>query len=744
MNKNKRNQAIAQEYSDTPITVLEIATNYGISAAEVIKNLSAQLGDRYRELVELKRQQNHQGANTMSDNNFFHVGDKVQWTNAEGDRVIGVISQMFTKKCWLKPAGSDRVGEIITGVSLEEIELYSSEPGPIEVALAELKSSNCQTRQLSEWQPGDRVKFFDEDTNHWISGELDSIEEESDYCTVSTPAGEIWFTLTSQLKPAEAEENPNCQNRQLSDSVELVELDESVEENNCQDRQFDEIPETDEDSETFWLPLEAIAEHSHFQPRGRNWQTQDKGIDSDVVSQYTDWLEFSEPPALEVWFGELEGEEKYWLLAGHHRIRALRKAGRENVECFQWAVTYEEAIYRASTSNAGGGNRTRQIHKMQSAEWSEACKSFLRVCDKLSPEVIQEFLNEAAALTRQTRKWPRLNNMAIAAVFGISPASVIEYKKQIKMERLADKFPMGTRVLLVNYSEIFLLEKREHRLGRVDVFNPTKGVMVKFDSCRAKDGYFHPNDLKVVDDPLPEQHSFKVGDKVWNEQAGVVVAVSPDNSPKNIWSVYLDITELTPLVCWDNGYHQVVEKMDYDGPGETLSVEQRLNKLSDYLESIKDDSTQNWKISNAKDQIKYLQSLVNPSEVQPETTTIKQEEKQKRQEVLGRSTPAGGGGSGGAELPDVSGVNGKHPENPQTTAVGVLERPAEATNLKQAQIEARRSAARNALANVKLDLEVLPDDDLKEILKAAKAELTRRHRPQQEGDPERRLELEIA
>lgn len=741
MNKNKRNQAIAKEYSDTPITVLELATNYGMSAAEVIEILSAQLGDRYRELVELKRQQN-QGANTMSDN-FFHVGDKVQWTNAEGDRVIGVISHKFTKKCWLKPAGADRVDEIITGVSLEEIELYSSEPGPIEVALAEMESDNCQSQhlsdsveplelveleednsqsqQLSDWQPGDRVKFFDEDTNQWISGELESVEEESDYCTVSTPAGEICFIFTSQLEPAEAEEDPNSQSQQLS---ELVESDES---DNCQDRQFDEIPESDGDSETFWLPLEAIAEHPAFQPRGRSWETSDKGINSDVVEEYYELLEFREPPALEVWFGELDGSEEYWLLAGHHRIRAFRKAGRENVKCLQKASTYEEAIYRASISNAGGSNGTRQIHKMTRSEWGEACKSFLRVCDRLSPEAIHEFLNQAAALTGQTKKWSKLNNRAIAAVFGISPASVIEYRKEIEMERLAEKFPMGTRVLLVNYSEIFLLEKREHRLGVVDVFNPTKGVMVKFDSCRAKDGYIHPNDLKVVDDPLPEQHFFKIGDKVWKDQPGVVVAISPDeNSKPNLWSVYLDITELTPLVCWDNGYHQVVEKMDYDGPGETLSVEQRLTKLSGYLESIKDDSSQNWKICNAKEQIKYLQSLINPQETQPETTTIKQEEKQQRQEVLGRSTPAGGGGSNGSELPDVSTVNGKHPENPATTAVGPLERPAEVTSLEDAKFYARQSAALSTAANLKVDLPVLPDEELQDIIDAAEAELERR------------------
>ena len=236
-NKNKRNQAIAQEYSDTPITVLELAINYGMSAAETIEILSAQLGDRYRELVELKRQ-NHQGANTMSKKKLFYVGDKVQWTNAEGDRVIGVISQMFKKKCWLEPAGADQVGEIITGVSLEEIELYSSEPGPIEVALAEMQSDNCQSQQLSEslepvelesdncqsqqlsqWKVGDRVKFFDEDINQWISGELESVEEESDYCTISTPAGEICFIFTSQLEPAESEENPNCQDQHLSNPV---------------------------------------------------------------------------------------------------------------------------------------------------------------------------------------------------------------------------------------------------------------------------------------------------------------------------------------------------------------------------------------------------------------------------------------------------------------------------------------------------------------------------------------------
>jgi hypothetical protein len=166
--------------------------------------------------------------------------------------------------------------------------------------------------------------------------------------------------------------------------------------------------------------------------------------------------------------------------------------------------------------------------------------------------------------------------------------------------------------------------------------------------------------------------------------------------------------------------------MDYDGPGEILSVEERLVKLCQYLESNKDDSTKNWKISNAKDQIKYLQSLVNPQEVQPETTTVKQEEKQKRQEVLGRSTPAGGGGSAGSELPDVSGVNGKYPEDPQTTVVGALERPAEVTSLEQAKFYARQSAALSTAANLKVDLPVLPDEELQDIIDAAEAELERR------------------
>lgn len=903
MNKQKRAETIAQEYSETSVTVLELASNYRMSVAEIIKILSARLGDQYRELVQLKRQQN-QGANTMSDN-FFHVNDKVQWTNSEGVKTIGVISKLFKSKCWLEPAGADRVGETIKGVPLEEIELYSSEPGPIEVAIADLKAQaneiekptaaveqpqetekpeqykvgdyvvfhdgesaqtligeikrllnsgnylifadgqswsvepsaikpdaseaitndesqefienlethpepncrsrqfspgdrveflddpdengyqqklvgtvkglkkdgnywvmfdgqdwdippdemtliqpeepaeaeseeveeveenpNCQDRQLSDWKPGDRVKFFDEDTDQWILGEIESLEEDSDYCTVSTPAGEICFIFASQLEPAEEDSENNCQDRQLSES------DESVESDNCQSQQFDEIPD-DGDSETFWLPLEAIAEHPDFQPRGLSWQTQDKGIDSDVVAQYCDWLEFSEPPALEIWHGEIDGSEEYWLLAGHHRIRALSKAGRESVECFQWAQSYEEAVYRSSISNAGGGNRTRQIHKMKRAEWGEACKQFLRICDRLSPEAIHEFLNEAAALTGQTKKWSKLNDTAISAVFGVGRTTVGEYRKEIEMERFAEKFPLGTRVLLVNYSEIFLLEKREYRLGVVDVFNPTKGVLVKFDSCRAKNGYFHPNDLKVVDDPLPEQHFFKIGDKVWNEQPGVVVAISPDeNSKPNLWSVYLDITEVTPLVCWDDGYHQVVERMDYDGSGETLSVEQRLTKLSSYLDSIKDDSSQNWKISNAKDQIKYLQSLVNPQEVQPETTTVKQEEKQKRQEVLGRSTPAGDGGFSGSELPDMSGVNGKHPEDPQTTVVGALERPPVATNLERAKLEARRSAALSAANNLKVDLPVLYDAELEEIINAAEAELNRRRLSEDLSSPE--------
>ncbi|MCT7968979.1 ParB/Srx family N-terminal domain-containing protein [Laspinema sp. D1] len=777
-NKNKRNQVIAQEYSNSPITVLEIATNYGMSAAEVIEILSAQLGDRYRELVELKRQEN-QGANTMSDN-FFHVGDKVQWTNAEGDRVIGVISQKFTKKCWLKPAGADQVGETITGVSLEEIELYSSEPGPIEVALAEMASDNCQTRQLSEsvepvemdemesdncqtrqlsesvepvepvelvesvelvelesdnsqsqqlsqWQPGDRVQFFDEDSDQWISGELESVEEESDYCTISTSAGETWFTFASQLEPAEEDSDNNCQSQQLSESVELV---ESEEENNCQDRQFEEIPETDGDSEKFWLPLEAIAEHPAFQPRGRNWQTSDKGIDSDVVSQYTDWLEFSEPPALEVWFGELEGEEKYWLLAGHHRIRALRKAGRENVECFQWAQSYEEAIYRASTSNAGRGNRTRQVHKMERSEWGEACKAFLRICDRLSPEAVHEFLNEAAALTGQTKKWSKLNNMAIAAVFGISPASVIEYKKQIELEKAASEFPKGTRVLLINYKEIHLLNERKYRLGTVNNFDGTKGLHVIFDYVRCPSNLYHlPSDLVKVDDPPYEKpKTFKVGDRVWGEDKGygVVVSITSENAVH--WLKNTD--DEHPLVFWESGRHTNygMFNVDYEGQVDEIpSIEERLKKLGDYITvDLKDEPDKSFVKTNAVELFEYLKSLVNPSEVQPESTTVKQEEKQQRQAVLGRSTPAGGGGSAGSELPDVSGVNGKHPENPATTAVGPLERPAEVTSLEDAKFYARQSAALSTAASLKVDLPVLPDKELQDIIDAAEAELERR------------------
>ncbi|MCT7964201.1 hypothetical protein NG791_26335 [Laspinema sp. D1] len=310
-------------------------------------------------------------------------------------------------------------------------------------------------------------------------------------------------------------------------------------------------------------------------------------------------------------------------------------------------------------------------------------------------------------------------------MFGLSRVSVGNYRKEIEIEREVENFPPGVRVLLVEFQhERFLLEQREHRLGIIEKCDKRRGLYVRFDSCRCPDGYHLPKDLLVVEDAPAETKLPQLGDRVWSTQGeGIVVAVEPDGFA---WSSLYNISCHTPLVCFDSGEHQVLTSFDNDGPGEPLSIDQRLNRLRQFAT----DNPLTQQI--VRQQIAHLESSLNCKPLQVKNSI--QDEQQQRKALMGRITPAGDD----AELPDLTGVHGKQPENPATTAVGVFERPVPVRNLEQAQLQARRSGALNAIANLKLDLPVLEDDEIKAIVKAAKAELTRRHRPSQEGDDQRR------
>lgn len=661
---------------------------------------------------------NKSGVNIMAEFKF-HKGDRVAWFSPEG-QVIGTIEKVFKDKCWLQPAGTDRIGDpVIKGVSLDAIELYSGEPGPIEVAIAQAETDNCQPQQLSEWKIGDRIGFCDLEygDSDFIEGEIIHIDFDAEVvgiksddgvCYANIPFG--WLDLPSAGKNA------------------LVE---------------NAIAEPE--PETFWLPITAIAETPIFQPRGSEYQPEDsKGIADDVVEQYAEWLEFSEPPPIEVWFGVIGNRCEHWLLAGHHRIRALKKAGRENVECFFKATNYEEAVYRASISNAGD-SRSRQLYKMRRHEWGEACKQFLRVCDRLSEEAIQEFLDRAAALTGQSTKWSQLNNSAIAAVFGVSRSSVISYRKTIELERAMEPFQKGDRVVLIDFQDyIHIANQHKYRIGTVVRKHSNTGISVLFDYHRIPEGNFLPEQLKIVDEPPFERPAFKVGDCVWKDgDLGVVLAIEdPENKYEGmewgIWSVNCE----NSLIWWDKGIHTVEANRRLDLEPETAeipTVEFRIGKMWDYLAEIeKDDDLEDYQKQSLIDSLTKQIAALDPDNCQPQQlsadtkpTSVNHEVAAKREELLGRSRPAG---SNGAELPEP-----KDPgEDPETIA---RERPEETRDLSVAQYEARRSAALNRYNDLMFDLEVLPDDDLEELIKSAQAELDRRDRSQREDIPTRRLEI---
>jgi hypothetical protein len=472
------------------------------------------------------------------------------------------------------------------------------------------------------------------------------------------------------------------------------------------------------EKESFWLPIDSIQENAIFQPRGRENQLKDKGINQDVVDQYCEWLAYSEPPAIEVWFGELNDKEGWWLLSGHHRIRALKKANRDKVECVQKANSLEHAIYRASLSNAGGHDRTRQIYMMNKEEWKQACKQFLRIKDKLSAEAIAEFLNEAANITGQTKKWSKINDSAIAAVFGLSRASVISYQKQLDLEEAAKNFPIGCRVLLKKYDETDYcgdVSDRKYRLGTVIDFNVNMGLDVEFDFHRCKNKHYHPSNLEKVDDAIVEQPEFwQVGDRIWHEDYGYGVVIQ--TSPTRELVQLRHISQSNPLICWENGRHTNfgLSKADYEGTAEIPSLETRIAKLSEYLNSTTEDEIGSYAYSEMERLLYFLkqQSTNQDEKDSPIPQTIDEEIQSQRKKLLGRNNPAGDD----AELPDIP----NYPENPEYTATETWEQPTDS------MIEMRVSQSLNYYNGLLTNIIFLPSKELKQLIELAEQELERR------------------
>lgn len=425
------------------------------------------------------------------------------------------------------------------------------------------------------------------------------------------------------------------------------------------------VSEPEKADGTFWLPIDAIAESPDFQPRGWDWQEKDKGIDQDVVEQYAEWLEFSEPPPLEVWQGEIGGTESYWLIGGHHRIRALKARSRDQVQCFAKAHSYEEAIYRAAISNAGDGDRNRQIFKMEMREWAEACRAFLRVSSSLSEDVIADFLAQAKSLTGNSKTWSKLNDSAIAAVFGVSRQAVGNYRRQAEWQKaVTDKqLNPGQRV---EFPSDRINIDRAYRLGEVTAIRNYQ-LIVDWDSVRVRPAVSSRienadvvRSLIKVRDPRIEKPRF------WFDEPGallhhwefgkcVVVAVGDIDAEESsqIWGVgYISRSE--PLIMCLEGTHRGrhFSSRGHDGDdlfdilGETMEV-----SLDDRIGALR--SRPNDAI--AQTQADYLeQKYQQPEPAAPEPmpeppTSVDEETADTRERLLGTRSPQG---EDGAELPD--------------------------------------------------------------------------------------------
>lgn len=487
---------------------------------------------------------------------------------------------------------------------------------------------------------------------------------------------------------------------------------------------------------TIELPLNDILENPIFQPRGSI--TCKDGIDTDVVEQYAEWLEFSDPPALEVWRGCIDGEDGYWLLSGYHRIRALRNRDRQSFPCVVFSedsCSFEEAIYRANTSNLK--NKERQIFKMRSEECKRACKRFISVMDKLSPQAVQEFIDIAQSITRNTKTWKNLNHSAIGAVFGFSRTSVSNFVKQIDFETALHQIgivDVENVIYVVPRYRVQFQDGQFMRRGTVKEISVTRSeLVVTWDKkkllypAKISTETNPPLDaLALTDIPREPEPELRDGLNVWVAGHGTGVLIKDERAKMtpDIWSHYPTLPNLSPtqtsrwvdwLVMFDDGMHRwlasftegMVDLENDVSPAptieeriallETIQVKDYLAKeqilyLKRQLRSLSSETTADL----PNDTAEPLSDLEEESDHQttafPEVNPEPESVDDARKRLLGFDTPQG---ENGAEFPDI-------PRN---------DAPNEEDNFPTKE-EVMRRELQNALLLIESNISLVPIGDL--------------------------------
>lgn len=276
-------------------------------------------------------------------------------------------------------------------------------------------------------------------------------------------------------------------------------------------------------------------------------------VDMDIVQQYAEMLEISEPPLIDLWYGEDKaGLTAYYLLSGHHRIEAFRKVGRETTEAVVYSFSYEEAIAFANTSNL-----TNSIHRMRSNEVRKACVSFLRIADQLSPQVQEAFIKRACELTGQKKSWKTITDTAVGAMFGFSRSSIHNMRREAEFAnylQALDLVDVPLKELSTHRVECTL--NRETLYGSVESVNLARqAIQVRWDIKRAR--LSHEVGLKDSTPKLSELSKSQVpqtvpelveGRLVWIAGEGIgILFREPD---ERVYNCYSDFDIVKGLPEW--------------------------------------------------------------------------------------------------------------------------------------------------------------------------------------------------
>lgn len=137
--REERDEAITQEYEVTIVSPLELARKYNVGATEIVEILSDRFGDKYREVVELKRQQNLPP--TQEDVPVMSEPEK-----SEGDR---------TPPPSLFPI-EEKYGPVESWPDADEGGLFDFLSYPTETSIEEENASG--KTELTRFEKGDRVR----------------------------------------------------------------------------------------------------------------------------------------------------------------------------------------------------------------------------------------------------------------------------------------------------------------------------------------------------------------------------------------------------------------------------------------------------------------------------------------------------------------------------------------------------------------------------------------------------------